>query len=214
MDPGGGTGRDAGLRRNRGCGQQSCYSSTWHGKLFKSGGPRASNSKSGEASAPAAATKPDAAAKPDSTAKPESSSLEMELQQLRDMIQAQTEELEQQRAALREQQKKMDALQAQIHAAPAAVSSSITPYAPSPTAVFPNAGTAPVITTTSGAVAGPADPQAKPEEPTSIHIKGITLTPGGFFAAEKVFGGRKAAATAEHPPNTIPFQGSSQASVE
>jgi hypothetical protein len=76
--------------------------------------PEATASKTGSSSAPAPAPKADATAKPEPTAKPENSSLEMELQQLREMIQAQTQELEEQRAALREQKKKMESLETEI----------------------------------------------------------------------------------------------------
>jgi hypothetical protein len=78
------------------------------------GKTEASAPKTAASSVPAAAPKSDAAAKPDSTAKPERSSLEMELQQLREMIQAQTQELEEQRAALREQKRKMESLESEI----------------------------------------------------------------------------------------------------
>ena len=129
------------------------------------------------------------------------------------MIQSQTQEIEAQRSVLREQQKKLDALQAQMHAAPAAASSSITAVTPAPDAIIPSVGNVPVTVAASGTVANPAQPQAKPEEPTSIHIKGITLTPGGFFAAESVWRQRGLAADINTPFNSVPFPGSSQSDL-
>ncbi len=128
------------------------------------------------------------------------------------MIQSQTQEIEAQRAALRDQQKKLDALETQMHAAPAALSGSVTSITPATAAIIPSVGNVPVTVAASGTGANPA-PQAKPEEPTSIHIRGITLTPGGFFAAESVWRQRGLAADINTPFNSVPFPGSSQSDL-
>lgn len=52
-----------------------------------------------------------------------------------------------------------------------------------------------------------------PEQPASIRFKGITLTPGGFFAAETVWRQRALSADVNTPFNSIPPVGSSQNSI-
>src|SRR5438270_5664646 len=51
------------------------------------------------------------------------------------------------------------------------------------------------------------------ESPIAIHFKGITLTPGGFLAAETVYRGHALAADINTPFNSIPFKGASQSSL-
>jgi hypothetical protein len=51
------------------------------------------------------------------------------------------------------------------------------------------------------------------ESPSSIHFKGITITPGGFFAAESVYRTRAASADDNTPFTGIPFPGNSLAKV-
>jgi hypothetical protein len=51
------------------------------------------------------------------------------------------------------------------------------------------------------------------ESPIAIHYKGITLTPGGFLAAETVNRHRALGADINTPFNNIPFPGASQASM-
>jgi len=48
------------------------------------------------------------------------------------------------------------------------------------------------------------------ESPLAIHFKGVTLTPGGFFAAETVWRNRGLGADINTPFNSIPLPGSSQ----
>ncbi len=45
--------------------------------------------------------------------------------------------------------------------------------------------------------------------PTSIHVKGVTITPGGFLAAETVWRQRALASDINTPFNAVPFPGSS-----
>src|ERR1700732_328820 len=51
------------------------------------------------------------------------------------------------------------------------------------------------------------------EPPTTIHYKGITLTPGGFLAAETVTRTRALAADINTPFNSLTMPGASQSSV-
>src|SRR6266436_3739328 len=56
--------------------------------------------------------------KPKETAKPENAVIESELQDLRSLVQSQMQELESQRAALKAQQLRMEALEEKLHATP------------------------------------------------------------------------------------------------
>ncbi len=51
------------------------------------------------------------------------------------------------------------------------------------------------------------------ESPTAIHYKGITLTPGGFVAAETVTRQRANGADINTPFNSIPYQGNALAHI-
>jgi hypothetical protein len=51
------------------------------------------------------------------------------------------------------------------------------------------------------------------ESPLAIHYKGVTITPGGFLAAETVWRQRAQAADINTSFNSIPFPGSSQAEL-
>jgi hypothetical protein len=48
------------------------------------------------------------------------------------------------------------------------------------------------------------------ESPLAIHVKGITITPGGFLAAETVWRQRALTSDVNSPFNSVPFSGSSQ----
>ena len=149
-------------------------------------------------SAPAstAASKPAApAAKTDAPAKPESSATESEVNELRSLVQQQSQELEAQRAALAEQQKKMQALEeklsgngsaqpgAEVGTAVAAPALAVSPMATAP-------GANPAITPPASAGSAPAtlaaaakDPQAGGEEasPLQFRIGSAYITPVGFM---------------------------------
>jgi hypothetical protein len=84
--------------------------------------------KSAEATKAAVPAATATSAKAEAPAKPESTSLEMELHQLRDLIQAQSQQLEEQRAALREQQKKMETLESELRGShPASATATAAP---------------------------------------------------------------------------------------
>src|SRR5258708_40009119 len=48
------------------------------------------------------------------------------------------------------------------------------------------------------------------ESPLAIHFKGITITPGGFLAAESVYRNRALGADINTPFNSINFPGAGQ----
>lgn len=51
------------------------------------------------------------------------------------------------------------------------------------------------------------------ENPTAIHFRGITITPGGFLAAETVYRSHALGSDINTPFNSIPFSGSSQSDM-
>ncbi len=149
----------------------------------------------------------------------EASPVELEIQQLRDLLLEQARELEAQRAAMHEQQQRVAALEEQLRAGHAAPAASI----PSSGAVTggTNAAGVPVENPIPGlqaevaalerAVA--AQEKKASEPPTAIHIKGITLTPGGFFVAETVWRQRATSGDVNTPLTGIPFPGNSLSKV-
>src|SRR5271156_6042199 len=142
-------------------------------------------------------------------AKPAASSVEGELQQLRDLIEAQTKLLQSQSEQLKEQQQRMQVLESEVNS-----SSTRDGFVATSDSVDPDSHTAgvaspPVDGIPTGRAAG--SPQLGNESPVAIHFKGITITPGGFLAAETVFRNKATAADINTPLNSIPFSGSSGA---
>jgi len=148
----------------------------------------------------------------------EPSPVEAELEQLRVLILEQSKEMEAQRAAMREQQQRMSVLEEQLRTAHA------TPIAAIPAGGAVTAGATaaePVENAVTGLQAELAALKEKVaaqekkagEPPTAIHIKGITLTPGGFFAAETVWRQRAASADINTPLTGTPFPGNSLSKV-
>jgi len=153
------------------------------------------------------------AAKVDPPVSPAESTMEDELGQLRDLLEAQSKQLQEQNEELKAQQLKMQALEEQLSASPRenlattpAVAEAISvPASASPTAVISN---------TASPATGNSPNQDKPEdEPVAIRYKGITLTPFGFMAAETVWRQKGLASDVNTPFNSVPFEGSSNSHV-
>jgi hypothetical protein len=139
--------------------------------------------------------------------------MESELQELRDLIEAQSKQIQVQSEVLKEQQQQMQTLENQlkissaaganmsaapVESASAAASSSMALNALSPDSVaVPNA--------LAQAAAKPAD-----DEPQSLRFKGITLTPGGYMAAETVWRNRAVGSDINSAFNSVPLPGQSQ----
>ncbi len=68
-------------------------------------------------------------------------------------------------------------------------------------------------TVTNTALAMQETQKAVNESPLALRIKGITLTPGGFLAAETVWRQRGLASDVNTPFNSIPLPGSSQSNL-
>jgi hypothetical protein len=144
-----------------------------------------------------------APAKNDTPAKPAASALENELQQLRDLLEAQARQLQLQNDELKAQREKMESLEAELKtvnvSTSAAVSTSALAAAP---AVAGNAAN------NTGAFSYVENPQRKDDDASvSIRFKGITITPGGFLAAETVFRNKAIGADINTPFNSVPFPG-------
>jgi hypothetical protein len=142
----------------------------------------------------------------DSTAKPAPANLVNEVQQLRELIEAQSRQLQTQTEQLKQQQEKMQAMERQLKTVNAAVESR----------TLMNEGADPALAinpATSSAMGYVASQDKKDEAPTAIHFKGITITPGGFFAAETVTRQHALSNDVNTDFKAIPMPGSSMAKV-
>jgi hypothetical protein len=154
-----------------------------------------SNSTSTAAAQPANAPAPAAKAK----AEPSSMEVATELQQLRELLDAQAKQLQ-------EQQQKMELLEEQLKATNDARENLTS--APADGESVSGATSAAIA---SNAALGGGSNDDKPASPTAIQFKGITLTPGGFMAAETVWRSKALAGDVNTPLNSAPFEGSSNA---
>jgi hypothetical protein len=110
------------------------------------------------------------------------------------MLAAQAREIQMQNDMMKAQQQKMEMLEEELKAAnmPKDTSSAEAP----PSRAFGNS------------IIGTADGQAPgPDNPVAIRFKGITITPGGFLAAETVFRNKATGGDINTPLNSIPFAG-------
>lgn len=148
------------------------------------------------ASASTEAAKPTTtAAKTNAPAKPESSATESEVNELRNLVQQQSQELDAQRAALAEQQKKMQVLEEKLRvngapeaaapvaaglAAPALAVSSMTAAPAATPAITPP----PSANSVPASLAASSSPQmggAEEASPLQFHIGDAYITPIGFM---------------------------------
>jgi hypothetical protein len=165
----------------------------------------------GDKDSPAANTTPSAATQPANVAPAvastasapnaaaSSSEISAELQQLRDLLESQAKQLQ-------EQQQKMQLLEEQLNAATAAHAA----LASAPATADPGSvGTAAVANTSPLSVKSGDDK----DNPVSLVYKGVTITPGGFMAAETVWRQKALSADVNTPFNSTPFSGSSAAHI-
>jgi hypothetical protein len=152
-----------------------------------------------------------------------SPAVETELQQMRDLLKTQSDQLEQQRAALAREEQKIQDLESRLSGAGTSASvGAAAAVSPSATVTPGNAtvGTATLVTgPTAGAAATPAasgnppGQMASDEGPSAIRFKGITLTPGGFLAAETVYRTHATSSDIATPFNSIPYPGNALSDV-
>src|SRR5271156_138196 len=139
-----------------------------------------------------------------------SSGLESELQQLRELLEAQSRQIQIQNEQMREQQERMEAMETELKVA---TTPRDTSYVPAPDSRVPKTadGSAPAPKGILNDISiGTADGQAADtENPIAIRYKGITLTPGGFLAAETVFRNKADGADINTGFNQIPLPGNS-----
>ena len=179
-----------------------------------------------------AAAKPAAkAAKANKGAEKTDAGLAAEIEELRQAVQAQQEQLQLLKEELAKRDRQIDeardaAATANARASEAsaraveAVSSStaaktateslntkVAELKTSNETLATNVAKAEATVTGSGSANANANGQGAGEESASIHYKGITLTPGGFVAAETVSRTRAASATINTPFTGIPYPG-------
>ncbi len=173
-------------------------------KASATNGGSAANTASA-AGAPAAATTADSAGK----AAPSSMEVESELRQMRDLLEAQAKQLQ-------EQQQKMNQLEEQLKASQPGLtgeSPAAAPVATSSTGNVAANSVGPVGPATGVVAAAQPSQEKNPDEPTALHYKGVTITPGGFMAAESVWRQKALSADVNTPFTATPFDGASQAHV-
>jgi hypothetical protein len=145
------------------------------------------------AAAPATAPAPATAATP---------ALESELAELRALLHAQAAEIEAQRHELAEMKAKLAA----PSATPAPAGIAVTGPVPPEDRV--EGSGSPI-----GSYVDAAPPQEKKESPLALHFKGITLTPGGFTAAETAFRSRGLSADVNTPLTAIPYPSTAESRI-
>jgi hypothetical protein len=158
----------------------------------------------------AAAT--DKTAGPAKTAAGESSPvIETELQQMRDLLKAQADQLEEQRAALAREEQKIQDLESRLHV----TETTGTASAGSVAAANASAGSseAPAADAALSATGQAEGKKGSEEGPASIRFKGISLTPGGFVAAESVYRNHATSADINTPFNSVPYPGNALSKV-
>jgi hypothetical protein len=170
---------------------------TGDGKDSTNTAKKADTAKSADAAKSATGDKAADASKTEAPAKPAPASLENELQQLRQLLEAQSKQLQEQNEALKEQRKDMEVMRENLKAV---------------NAPLENEGALPASAPDANAALGFApSADSKDEPPTAIHIKGITITPGGFLAAEGVWRQKGITNDVNTDFKAIPFSGASNA---
>jgi hypothetical protein len=126
---------------------------------------------------------------------------QQQIQELRDELRSKDQTTQQAQTAAKDAATKAEAAQAQASQQQAAV----TELKGDVTDLKTNlANTVVTVQETQKNVSGP---------PTAIHVKGITITPGGFLAAESVYRSRALASDVNTPFNSITMPGASQSHI-
>src|ERR1700751_2695464 len=158
-------------------------------------------------SAKAAADKTDsnapaASSNSDAPAKPASPTVENQLQQLRELLEAQSKQLREQNDGLRKQRKEMEVMRSNLKAVNAPLENEGALPAAEP------------VTTQPALSAGfAASPDEDKPDAYQIRFKGITITPGGFMAAEGVWRQRGITNDVNTDFRGLPFFGASNATL-
>lgn len=126
---------------------------------------------------------------------------QQQIQELRDLVQRKDQALQQVQTTATDAAGKADAAQATATQQQAAVGELKTDVADVKANLL---NTATTLQETQKSISEP---------PTAIHFKGITLTPGGFLAAETVYRTRALGADINTPFNSLTMPGASQSSM-
>jgi hypothetical protein len=156
-------------------------------------------------------------------ARPAEERMEQELQELRDLLVTQGKQFQEQNNQLKEQfkeqQQRVQSLEEQLSMAKSARENLATPET-SAMAADPAIGPTPNIGITAAGNAGNSGnngngggDQDNADGPLAIHVKGITLTPGGFMEGAEVWRQRALSADVTTPFNSVPYPASSQSQV-
>lgn len=143
-------------------------------------------------------------------------SVESQIEQLRKEMQSQIQNLQQQ---ISDRDSQLQAAKAQAASAQAAAQEAQSALQVQQQAVQQTSQSVGALessvsdlkTNTTSIVTTIQDEQAKVENPPVIHYKGISITPGGFVAAETVFRNKAVGADIPTPFSAIPFENSNLA---
>ena len=160
----------------------------------------------------------DATAKPSASAEPAKSSVESELEDLRDLLINQAQQLQAQGEQLKQQQEKMQLLEdrlkssdtapAKLAAAPAQPASvSALPTASGPPTSVPRSASIPVASAAAPSPSPAQQPQAEttPASPLSFNIGSAKFTPGGFMDLTNFFRTKDMGSGIGSSFNSIPY---------
>lgn len=152
------------------------------------------------------------------------SAIAAEIEELRQALQSQHEELQMLKEELQKRDRQIDQAREAAAATNSRASEVNLKAAPAATASIQPAISSEAITPATDGLrtsvvaqqtADSKDPKSKPTEdgPGSIRYKGVSITPGGFIAAETIFRSRATSADINTPFNSIPFSGNSLSRV-
>jgi hypothetical protein len=189
--------------------------------LFLSSGIVLADSPKDADATPAKSARP-AKAREIKKAEKSDSAIAAEIEELRQTLQSQQEQLQLLKDELSKRDRQIDeareaaaaansrAVEANLKASEAVTSSSAART--STEASTANVGEPRSSIVAQGA-ADPKDPKSTEDGPGSIKFKGVSLTPGGFIAAETIFRTRANSADINTPFTGIPFNGNSLSRV-
>jgi hypothetical protein len=171
---------------------------------------------------PATPAKPKAATKADKS----DSAIAAEIEELRQVLQSQQEQLTLLKEELAKRDRQIDEARDAAAAANARAAEATTKATEAVNTTAAVKSTADTLNTTVAnlkasnevlkttvATAQADDKKASDEGPPAIRYKGVTITPGGFFAAETVFRNRATSADINTPFTGIPFEAADLAHV-
>jgi TolA-binding protein len=189
---------------------------------FSPAAPRAiaagSDSSAAKTATDSSAKNTDATAKTDASAEPaKTTSVESELEELRDLLLNQAQQLQAQSEQLKKQQEKMQLLDERLHTdspAPAKLAAAPGPQ-PASVAALPTASGLPTSTPSSASVPvasaaapAPQTPQkteTAPASPLSFNIGNAKFTPGGFMDLTNFFRSKDMGSGIGSSFNSIPY---------